>query len=116
MQDTLVANQLKLSVLHAAVLNRIAQGFLRDTKDAKRRFLCDRIRDIAMDKVNLSPILLRQLTTQSLDREDEARCCSLRVELVGRTMHVGCDLLCHVIEIETWAATPVFDSSVCPRR
>ena len=73
MQDTLVANQLKLSVLHAAVLNRIAQGFLRDTKDAKRRFLCDRIRDIAMDKVNLSPILLRQLTTQSLDRRDETK-------------------------------------------
>ena len=63
MQDTSIHGQLELSILHAAVLDRIAQGFLRDTKDAKRRFLGDRIRDIAMDKVDLSPILLEQLTT-----------------------------------------------------
>src|SRR6476659_3055414 len=89
MQCLLMPKELEPSFPDAAVLDGVAQCFLSNTEQAQGRFFGDGTGNIAMDKINLDPVLLGEFKAESLDRRDEAKMLELRgVEPVRQAMHV----------------------------
>jgi len=73
MQNAPISNQLEPSVPDTAVLYRIAQRFLSDAEEAQSRLFGDRRGNITIEKIDVSPVLLGQLSTESLDGCDQTQ-------------------------------------------
>ena len=89
MQSSPMSEQLELSVPHTAVLHRIAQCFLSDAKQAQCRLFGDRSGNIAVEKVDVSSVLLGQLPAESFDCRHETKMFQLGgVKLMRQTMDI----------------------------
>ena len=73
MQNAPISYQLEPSFPDTAVLYRIPQRFLSDAEEAQSRLFSDRRGNITIEKIDVSAVLLGQLSTESLDCRDKTQ-------------------------------------------